>query len=48
MAQQREIVDVFLCHNGADKDWGLDLRDCSAGLSSRQDLFAKVHAGDDV
>jgi hypothetical protein len=21
MAQQREIVDVFLCHNGADKDW---------------------------
>ena len=21
MAQQREIVDVFLCHNGADKEW---------------------------
>lgn len=21
MEQQKEIVDVFLCHNGADKDW---------------------------
>jgi hypothetical protein len=21
MSQQKEIVDVFLCHNGADKDW---------------------------
>src|SRR5687768_16138219 len=21
MAQQKEIVDVFLCHNAADKDW---------------------------